>query len=148
MSRNGSARWLAGVALLAGCGNGGDLTVHRPWILMASQDPPMLAGYAVIENGTAAPVTVEEFTSPAFERVSLHRTVIENGQARMHPVDTLTVPAGGRAEMSPGGMHLMLMHPGDSLAPGDRVRIDFRLADGRLLEVEFTISDHHSPDAP
>lgn len=133
-----------GACLLAACTGRGELEIRAAWIPAPPRGSEALAGYGVIVNGTGSPVTITGVDGEDFERAALHRTEIEDGQARMRPVDALTIPPGGRAEMFPGGLHLMLLRPQRELAPGDRVAIAFRLADGDVLEAEFVIS-HHQP---
>lgn len=132
----------AAALLLAACRGEGVVTVERAWILMPPRGSDMLAGYGMIANGTGAPVTIERVSSAAFASASLHRTELDGDQARMHAVDSLTVPAGGRVVMSPGGLHLMLMRPRRELSPDAHVPVTFHLSDGGALEAAFRVSDH------
>lgn len=131
---------LLAVSTLAGCADQEEIfRVAGPWILEAPSGSDRMAGYAALHNDTGEAVVVEALESPAFERVHLHETRIEEGQAHMVPVDALTVPPGGRAVMHPGGLHLMLMSPKRPLERGDDVEIHFHLSNGVTLGAEFTI---------
>lgn len=98
-----------------------------------------MAGYAVLHNGTSEVVVVEQVDSPAFERVHLHETRVKDGQTRMSPVDALTLPAGGRAVMRPGGLHLMLKSSVRMLERGDSATIRFHLSNGATLAADFVV---------
>lgn len=131
-----------GLALLAtgGCSPQPEsVWVEEPWILEPPGGTTSMAGYGVLHNPTDQAVVVAGVDSPAFERIQLHETRVENGQARMSAVDSLTLPAGGRAVMHPGGLHLMLMAPETALRAGDQAEIRFRLADGGALKVTFPV---------
>lgn len=128
------------LAALAGCRQGpGTVAVGEPWILEAPAGSRAMAGYGVVHNGTDGPVVIRRIESPAFDRVELHETRVENGQARMAPVDSLTLPAGGRAVMHPGGLHLMLMAPGATLKVGESAEIRFHLDNGDTLSARFPV---------
>lgn len=131
---------LFAAATLTGCADQEEnVRVAHPWILEAPSGTDRMAGYGALHNDTGEAVVVEALESPAFERVHLHETRIEEGQARMVPVDALTVPPGGRAVMHPGGLHLMLMSPKRPLERGDEVEIRFHLSTGVTLSAEFTV---------
>lgn len=131
---------VATAVALAGCSRQpGAVSVEAPWILEAPAGADAMAGYGVLRNGTGDTVAVTGVDSPAFARAHLHETRIENGHASMTPVDSLTLPPGGRAVMRPGGLHLMLMSPHDVLEVGDRARLRFHFADGGTLVVEFPV---------
>lgn len=125
---------------VAGCAGEPDgVRLEDPWILEAPGGTDSMAGYGVLRNGTEDTVTVERVDSPVFGRVHVHETRVEDGQARMTPVDSLTLPAGGRAVMRPGGLHLMVMAPGRELEYGDSAEIRFHLSNGETLVADFPV---------
>jgi hypothetical protein len=69
----------------------------------------------------------------------MHETRVEGGVSRMLPLDRVVLHPGERVEFRPGGRHLMLMEPDGQVAPGKRVRVEFELADGRRLPVDFDV---------
>lgn len=128
------------VIALSGCSaEGNGVRIEGPWILEAPGGTDNMAGYGVLRNGTSDAVVIENVDSPAFEGVHLHETRVRNGQARMAPVDSLTLPAGGRAVMRPGALHLMLQSPVRVLERGDSATIRFHLSDGATLAADFVV---------
>ncbi|HEX7112759.1 MAG TPA: copper chaperone PCu(A)C [Mizugakiibacter sp.] len=123
---------------------GGRLTVEDAWIRAAPPGAMMLAGYMALGNTGDASVVLDAADSDAFGDVSMHRTVEEDGVARMRPLERVTVAPGQRVTFAPGGMHLMLMQPKRALHPGDRITIRLRHADGTTTSVEFAVRE----DAP
>lgn len=130
------------VLVLSACGGeSGRVTFEQAWISPPIAAQGMLAGYGVLENGTDAPVTLNKVTSADFGHVSVHRSIVKDGMASMEAVDSLTVPAGGRVVLQPGGLHLMLMQPERRVSLGDTVQLELTFAEGHALQVTFKIQD-------
>ncbi len=115
------------------------IEVQQAWIRESPPTSRVLAGYMTIINTGAIPAEITAVSSPDFSRAELHRTRIEDGVASMVPIDSITVPAGGRVELEPGGMHLMLFDPGRVLQSGDRVRLEVTQSDGASVTVEAPV---------
>jgi copper(I)-binding protein len=109
------------------------------WVRPPPMPMPMMAGFARIENPCATSFAVTGARSAAFASVELHETRVVDGVSRMRDVPMLPLPAGGEAVLRPGGLHLMLMRPASAPKVGDRVRVDFTLADGRSIGAEFEV---------
>lgn len=92
----------------------------------------MMAGYLTLVNDGDATVTVRGATSPAFDRISLHRSIEQDGQSRMEPVETLTVAAGEHVVFEPGGLHLMMFESSGEPSVGDTLPIELRTSGGRV----------------
>lgn len=76
--------------------------------------------------------------SDVAKMVQIHLSEIDaNGVSSMHEVDGVEVPAGGTAELKPGGYHVMLMGLQRSLKEGDTVtfKLTFQNAGTLTLEV-------------
>jgi len=99
------------------------MDVTDGWVREAPPTSRVLAGYMQISNLTDADLTVTGITSPDFDSAELHRTVVEEGVARMLPVPELTIPAAGSVLLEPGGLHLMLFDPVRPLLQGDSVTL-------------------------
>ena len=113
--------------------------IRGAWVRMTPV-MPIGAGYFTIENPCAMPVTLSGASSARFSDVSMHETRLENGMSRMLPLASQTVAPGHRIEFRPGGRHLMLAMPREgSAVPTTHLRIDLRLADGRVLPVDFEL---------
>lgn len=113
-------------------------TITGGWVRLAP-GMPMGGGFAVLRNACPRPVEMVGASSPDFGDVSLHETRIDRGMSRMRAVKRVPVKAGGTVELRPGGLHVMLMKPRRALRPGDRVRVDLRLADGRTVGADFPV---------
>jgi len=118
---------------------GPSLAVGDAWIREAPPGVAVLAGYLRLDNRGDKALVVEAIRSQDFERIELHRTVVEEGVARMLPVDRLEIPPGGSVSLEPGGMHLMLFNPGRPLRQDDRVAFSVELADNACQRFEAVV---------
>lgn len=122
-------------------------TLEAAWIRAAPPGAATLAGYAVLRNACATPVTVVGADSPDFAAVSLHATMDTGGVSHMHAAGPLEVAAKSSLQLAPGGTHLMLMDPAKALPEGASARIHLVLADGRKVAADFPVR-REAPQAP
>jgi copper(I)-binding protein len=115
------------------------LVVRDAWVREAPPGASVLAGYLQLENRGPETLVLVTLGSRDFGRIELHRTLVEEGVARMLPVGQLEIPAGESVVLEPGGMHLMLFNPGRPLQVGDRVEFSIRLANGASHAFEATV---------
>jgi len=94
----------------------------------------MTAGYGVIHNGCSRAVVITGATSSIFGDVSLHETTIVDGVSRMRAIERLPLAAGARAELKPGGLHLMLMQGRGALKEGQAVPLRLQLEGGATAQ--------------
>ena len=120
---------IANVQPAAGC----ELVVTDAWLRPAPPTAHMRAAFVSFQNRGATDCVIIGATSTAFASVSLHRTTMIDGVARMRPLDSLTIPAGGNLHMAPGGIHVMLMAPADGALDAPALRFEFD--DGDHLDV-------------
>lgn len=123
--------------LVSACaGSDEPLSVRDAWLRALPDGATSTAAYMTIENRSREPHRVRGFSSPQFARAELHETRMEDGMARMRPVETLELGAGERVALEPGGMHVMLYDPVSPLAQDARVTLRLELDDGWIYEVE------------
>lgn len=100
-----------------------ELTARDGWIRPAPPVASVRAGYVVIENAGDTAVVLDKVESPDFGAIEIHTMFDDAGVMRMRRVPELHVPAKGRIELKPGGLHLMMFRPKHPLADGDRVEV-------------------------
>ena len=98
---------------------------------------PMAAGYLVISNHSGTNIRITRVSSPEYESVEMHETVIEDDVARMRAIPVLDIEDGSTVVFERGGKHLMLMQP---IGTPDTITLNFYSDDVLLLSVstEFT----------
>lgn len=128
-----------GLSSLAACARDCTPVVHEGWVRLMPGGMPMQAGFGRIQNDCPMPVTIVSARSPAYGSVQLHETRIVDGISRMRAVPELRVAPDDSVVLKPGGLHLMLMQPQQTLKPGSKVVIEFALQDGGILRGEFEV---------
>lgn len=99
------------------------ITVQDAWIREAPPNASAMAGYLSITNSTEQDRILTFAKSKHFNTVEIHRTIVEDGVAKMRRHNELIVPAGDSLVFKPGDFHLMLMSPQSELKAGDEVTI-------------------------
>lgn len=84
--------------------------------------------------------------SPLAARVEIHESRIESGMMMMNEmVGGLPLAPGARAELKPGGSHIMVMGLSAPLAAGDTVPLTLTFATAEPVEVVATVSQPPVP---
>jgi copper(I)-binding protein len=104
-------------------------------------------------NQAASADRLVAVTTEAAANAELHQSVEENGVARMLPVDSLEIPAGGSVELKPGGYHIMLMGLKAPLKKGDVLMLQLKFEHAGMVEVMADVGDvaeghAHTEDSP
>ena len=107
--------------------------IENAWIREAPPNARALAGYMLLDNNTAADVTLVSAESDDFDVVQFHRSIEEDGVYRMQHYPQLTIAAGEQVEFKPGDFHLMLMSPKRTLKSGDSVEVHLTLSDQKKM---------------
>lgn len=115
------------------------------WIRLLPANLPA-GGFVTLQNDGDQAATLRSASSAAYGSVMLHKSSTDGGMGRMEMVDSLTIPAHGKAELSPGGYHLMLMNAPKPLAVGDKVALTLVFGDGSSSEVGFVVRPANAVD--
>jgi copper(I)-binding protein len=94
-------------------------TVTEAWV--RGTVPQQKATGAFMQLESAKGGKLVSASSPAAGVVELHSMAMEGSTMRMRPVDSVDLPAGKRVDLSPGGLHVMLMDLKAPLKTGDAV---------------------------
>lgn len=80
-------------------------------------------------------------STPQASLTHLHETSIDaDGRAGMAAVGTLAIPAGETVDLSPGGLHLMMMQP-DELVDGETVDLTLTFEHAGTKTVTARVTD-------
>lgn len=77
------------------------------------------AGYLALHNQSHETLIITAISSPAFEKVELHKAQLVDGLASMVLLDELIVAAGETIHLEPGGLHLMMFNVRNEYAVDD-----------------------------
>jgi len=142
--RNQALLWL--YAVLVVLGTTGSLAAQKAsviardaWAREPAPSRDVTALFVVLENRGATPRAVVAGESDAANKVELHEMKMEGSMMRMSPVKQIEVPAGGRTELKPGGLHIMIFGLRKRPAVGDVVTVTLTLDDGTKVPVTATV---------
>lgn len=98
------------LAILLACStdDGPPLLVKDVEITLPMPGMSMSAGYLTLHNNSQSDIRITQVTSPQFDAVEIHETIVENDIARMRRVDELLVAPGETVRLERRGLHLML----------------------------------------
>ncbi len=150
---------IASVALLAsGCGEddepddgaGGDaalgeavaetsnLSIHEPFVPAPPADTAALY-FTMVDRDGEGDRLLGATTSVA-AMTHLHSTVAEGDTSRMVPVEGgIVLPPDGLTELTPGGLHVMLMALGTRLEEGDTIAVTLQFERAGAVTIEVPV---------
>lgn len=99
------------------------VTVADAWVRAAPANSTALSAYFELNNHAAKALNIVGASSPLFDNVMIHATIIEDGVASMNHLDELTVAAEASTSFAPMGQHIMLMGAARTLKLNDAVPI-------------------------
>ena len=123
------------------------ITVDSAWIREAPPATSVLAAYMTIKNDSETDQQITGMESPDFESAEIHRTVVEDGVAKMLPVTALNLAAGDSVSLEPGSLHVMLFDPQRPLREGDIATLIVHTASGAAISVQATVIRKTGDDA-
>ena len=113
----------------------GAVTVRDAWVREAPAGRAVTAAFLVVENSGSAVRQIVKGSTEIAETLELHEMKRDGATMSMSPVKSIEIPAGGKVELRPGGLHLMLFGVKKPLAAGDAVTLKLVLDDGTVLTV-------------
>ena len=116
-----------------------ELLIGHAWARATPPGSPAGSAYFVVENHGASAARLLSASSPAARAVEVHVTRLEGGMAGMHEAP-LIVPAHGQVQLTPGGMHLMLLGLRAPLVAGSHVELSLTFQPGGALTVTVPVS--------
>ena len=137
------ALFVIALTLVASASSASDeLIISDAWVRATPPGKMMTAGYASIENMSKDVVTITGVSAQVAGHTSLHETRIERDRSTMRPVAELSIQAGERVSLKPGGLHIMLMKLSEPLTDGQSIDICLELENNDSLCSAFSVARH------
>jgi copper(I)-binding protein len=138
------ALFVIALTLVASASSASDeLIISDAWVRATPPGKMMTAGYASIENMSKDVITITGVSAQVAGHTSLHETRIERDRSTMRPVAELSIQAGERVSLKPGGLHIMLMKLSEPLTDGQSIDICLELENNDSLCSAFSVARHH-----
>jgi copper(I)-binding protein len=100
--------------------------VSQAWVRPTVQGQTGGGGYLRIDNPGGAADRLLGASSDVAASTELHSMSMDGDVMRMRKVDGIDVPAGGKVELKPGGLHLMFIGLKAPLQAGTKVPLTLR----------------------
>jgi copper(I)-binding protein len=84
------------------------IAIETPFARATAATAKTASAYLTIVNTGLGDDRLVAASTPVAAEIGPHRMIDDNGVMRMRPLDSVEVKAGGRTELKPGGIHLML----------------------------------------
>ncbi len=124
-----------------------DIQIQDPWVMAAPPNVKVLAAYMEVKNNGGKPRTLTGVSSPAFDQIGIHRSVMHENMVHMEQLKELTIPAHASAVLKPGGSHLMLTGAKQTLRSGDQVPMTLTFSNGEKIAVTANVRSGQTEDA-
>lgn len=113
-------------------------TVHDAWARATPPGAGVGAVYMTVEGGARADRLVGATTARA-AMTEIHEVTELDGVSRMRPVTGVAIPAHGKVEFAPQGLHLMLMGLEQALVAGERFEVELRFEHADVVRAEVEV---------
>jgi copper(I)-binding protein len=137
----GAAFSLFAGSVRAGDYSAGDVTVGNPWARATPKGANVAAGYLTITNKGSAPDRLMSGTTNVASRFEVHTMVMEDGVAKMRPVEGgLEIKPHETVELKPGGSyHVMLIGLSQQLQQGQHMTGTLTFERAGKVDIEFSV---------
>jgi len=108
------------------------------WVKLPATGETAAMAFVAIENPTMYEIYVVSATADAAGKVEL-RDGGQSGDARLKPVEFISVPAYASVDMKPESVHLMLLDLKRPLKEGDKVVLALATDNAGTLEVPAVV---------
>ena len=118
----------------------GPLRIEQPWTRATPAGAKVAGGYVIVTNTGTAPDRLLGGTSEIAGKVEIHEMAVNNGVMTMRGLpDGLEIKPGEKAELKPGGYHIMFMELKRQLKEGEKVKGTLTFEKAGPVAVEFAV---------
>lgn len=121
------------------------VSVENPFARAVPPGQPNSASFMTLVNTSDVDHSIKSASSPVAATVELHTHTNNNGVMEMRQVPQIDVPAKGRTELKPGGLHVMLIGLQQELKVGATAPITLTFEDGSTTTVDAPIQEITPP---
>jgi copper(I)-binding protein len=119
----------------------GDLALSGLQLRATVKGVPTSAAYLIIENHGKTADRLVDISCGCATSTMMHRTETRNGVSSMSMVGEVEVPAGGKVEFKPEGLHVMLVGLKAPLKAGRTQFLTLRFQRAGKVEAPFRVVD-------
>ena len=134
--------WVLTALVLAACASSQEtsnrgITVTDAWARTSPMMDRAGVAYMALQNNSSVDDKLLSAQSDIAKTIELHETKQSGDMMEMSPIPNIPVPGNGKAELKPGGLHMMLIGLNRELKAGDK--INFTLFFDKAGQVPVTV---------
>ncbi len=123
----------------------GNIHIQHPYARAVPPGQPNSAAFMTISNMGDSANALVSASSPAAKVVELHTHIMDGGMMKMRQVKQIDLPAKGKTELKPGGLHIMMIGLKQQLKPGMKVELTLNFADGSNSTITAPVQEVMKP---
>ena len=118
----------------------GSIQVAKPWSRATPKGAKVAGAYMTITNKGTVPDRLVGGSTAAASGFEVHSMVMEQGVAKMRPVEGgLEIKPGETVELKPGSFHIMLLDLKQPLEKGQKVKGTLEFEKAGKVDIEFAV---------
>lgn len=120
-----------------------ELAIEKAWARTPIGSNNNSAAYMKITNSSAQPITIlGASASNVANNVELHKSYVdEQGVSRMAALDKLVIPANTTVELSPNGIHIMLIDLKKTLKEKSEIEITLQIENANPIKFKALVKN-------
>ena len=115
----------------------GTISIGHPWARATPGAVKNSAAFMVFDNKGSADQLIG-VTGDIAKDIQIHSMITEAGVMKMREIKSLDIPANGKAELKPGGFHVMLIGLKDGLKEGATFPLKLKFEKAGEVTVQVT----------
>jgi periplasmic copper chaperone A len=115
----------------------GNITIGHPWARATPGAVKNSAAFMTLSSKDTADKLIGVSGDVARE-IQIHTMITEAGVMKMREIKSLDIPANGKTELKPGGLHIMLIGLKDGLKDGQKFPLKLKFEKAGEVTVEVT----------
>jgi hypothetical protein len=119
----------------------GDLTLSDLQVRATVAGLPTSAAYLTIANAGKTADTLLSIDCACAASAMMHESRTQNGVSSMTMRNAVTIPAGGKVEFKPDGLHVMLVGLKGPLKAGGMQEMTLRFRKAGTVKADFNVRD-------
>lgn len=122
------------------------INIENPWARETVEGQAAGGGFMTIVNNGQREDQLVSASSPASREVQVHTMSMDGGLMRMRQLtDGLTIPAKGKVELKPRGLHIMFIGLKKPLRPGTSVPVTLKFRHAGSMAAQFKVQAMTAP---
>ncbi|CAA6809413.1 MAG: Copper metallochaperone, bacterial analog of Cox17 protein [uncultured Thiotrichaceae bacterium] len=111
------------------------ISVDAPYIRAMPPGQAVTAMFLTLQNSSDKDRFLVSAKGDVSEKIELHEHTHADGMMKMREVPEITIPKQSKAELKPGGYHIMLIGLKKDLQVGEKISFDLQFKDGSQTSI-------------